>query len=356
VQAAQAAAEAAQAAITASTIPPASLETAVTQLSDLLGQGGSRGLFPASADLQALVGVPLPDPGQVTDDLAAGVMAAASRLTAADGTAPAALLPVRVETHFPPGGDGRELLVRIYPDDLHADFHEPELTDDEIRWGTALWKASASPASADPAVLAQLASRYGPARALWVATATRPPATATTRPAAWTRPALARALPDRWLAIAYDRAGHCAGASYGPPVQPRPLPVGIGPADSLPATGPPTDAGSRWLTDFAAAEQTGMGLRVKLAPAAAAGLAQILVLGVRAQGGADAASELRTLLNAHRYTDGLQLIAPGTPAHATQDAPPGYSTDAADPASLADLLDAAPPPPGSDALALADAL
>src|SRR5215472_500209 len=234
VQAAQTAVEAAEAAITASTSPPADLETAVTQLAGLLGRGGPRGLFPAPVNLQALVSTPLPDPGQVSDDLAAGVMAAASLLTPADGTAPAALLPVRVETHFPPAGDGSELLVRVYPDDLHADFHEPELTDDEIRWGTALWKASASPASADPAVLAQLADRYGPARALWVATATRDPATVTTRPAAWTRPALARALPDRWLAVAYDREGHCAGASYGRPVQPRPLPAGMGPADSLP--------------------------------------------------------------------------------------------------------------------------
>jgi len=356
VQAAQTAVEAAQAAITASTSPPADLETAVTQLAGLLGRGGPRGLFPAPVNLQALVSTPLPDPGQVSDDLAAGVMAAASLLTPADGTAPAALLPVRVETHFPPAGDGSELLVRVYPDDLHADFHEPELTDDEIRWGTALWKASASPASADPAVLAQLADRYGPARALWVATATRDPATVTTRPAAWTRPALARALPDRWLAVAYDREGHCAGASYGRPVQPRPLPAGMGPADSLPATGPPSDPGTRWLTDFAAAEQAGMGLRIKLAPSAAAGLAQILVLGVHASPGAAGAGELTGLLTAHRYADGLQVIPPGTPAHATQDAQPGYSTGSGDPAALAALLDAAPPPPGSDASALAGAL
>ena len=284
-------------------------------------------------------------------------MAAASLLTPADGTAPAALLPVRIETHFPPDGDGSELLVRIYPDDLHADFHEPELTDDEIRWGTALWQASASTTSADPAMLGQLADRYGATRALWVATATRDPATVTTRPAAWTRPALARALPDRWLAIAYDRDGHCAGTSYGLLIHPRPLPLGVGPADNLPATGPPSDPGSSWLIDFAAAEQAGMGLRVKIAPSAAAGLAQILVLGVHAgPGTGDAADELTALLSAHRYSDGLELIPPGTPAHATQDAQPGYSTDTGDPAGLAALLDAGPPPPGSDALALADAL
>jgi hypothetical protein len=357
VQAVQAATEAAQTAITASTIVPGDLETAVTQLSDLLGRGGSRSFFPTSANLPALASAPLPDPGAVADDLASGVMAAASLLTPADSTAPAALLPVRIETHFPPGGDGSELLVRIYPDDLHADFHEPELTDDEIRWGTALWQASPSTASADPAVLGQLADRYGAARALWVATATRDPNTVTTRPATWTRPALARALPDRWLAIAYDRDGHCAGTSYGPPIQPRALPLGMGPADNLPATGPPSDPGSSWLIDFAAAEQAGMGIRVKLAPAAAAGLAQILVLGVHAgTGTGDAAHELTTLLNAHRYTDGLQLIPPGTPAHAAQGAPPGYSTDTGDPASLAALLDSGPPPSGSDALALADAL
>ena len=53
---------------------------------------------------------------------------------------PAVLLPVRVETRFVTTGGRPELLVRIYPDEVHVDEHEPELTDDELAWGRAFWE------------------------------------------------------------------------------------------------------------------------------------------------------------------------------------------------------------------------
>ena len=54
---------------------------------------------------------------------------------------PVALFPVRIETRF----IGAELLIRIYPDDLHVDSHEPELTESEwiagVRFWTELWRS-----------------------------------------------------------------------------------------------------------------------------------------------------------------------------------------------------------------------
>ena len=45
---------------------------------------------------------------------------------------PAVLFPVRLETRFFAQADGSsELRVRVFPDTVHIDSHEPELTEDE---------------------------------------------------------------------------------------------------------------------------------------------------------------------------------------------------------------------------------
>ena len=99
------------------------------------------------------------------------------------------------------------------------------------------------------------------------------------------------------------------------------------------------DDGMKWMVDFDAAEQKGMGIRAKLNGAdAAAGLDFLLVLGVKDSPGGttDWTPRLAELFNAHHYTDGLSFVRQGTPTNNTMDAPSGFSS--ADPGHEASYL------------------
>ena len=57
------------------------------------------------------------------------------------GDLPLVLLPVRLETRFFTLANGTtELRVRVFPDKIHLDSHEPDLTADEQTWGQHYWE------------------------------------------------------------------------------------------------------------------------------------------------------------------------------------------------------------------------
>ena len=115
-------------------------------------------------------------------------------------------------------GTGTDLLVRVYPDDIHIDSHEPGVTPEEERWGTQFWaQIAAVPSGPEQAerkraAWQQLTERFGTTRAAWLAQALDPArSTAVTRrDDTWTRAPYTQTLPDRWVVIGYrgDNPAH----------------------------------------------------------------------------------------------------------------------------------------------------
>jgi hypothetical protein len=316
--------------------------TAWQQWDSLIGAALAGIAGAAPADVERLRGELVA--GDSPDDLVA--------LLAAD--LPLALLPVRLETRF----DGSDLLVRVYPDTLHVDTHEPELTTEELAWGKAYLdreKASGVTAPATLEAWRALVDRFRAPRAAWIARAAAAPAPPQ-RAGAWTRAARTNVLPDRWIALGY-RGGARQFAVLGRPI-PDTLALGPDPNDAAagdPAA--PLGPAAQWLVDFDRAVERGMALRIPLGAASGGGLDRLLVLGVRATAdGAEGARRLSALLDAHHYTDGLSLTPPGTPTNNTESVRSAWSPAGDQAVSLRNERGAALTTSSSDGTLLARAL
>jgi len=283
---------------------------------------------------------------------------------------PLLLLPVRLETRFAPRrtGTGTDLLLRVYPDDIHIDSHEPGVTTEEERWGTQFWQQVAA-VTPGPEQLErkrqawqQLTERFGATRAAWIANALDPARsqTVTRRDDTWTRAPYTQVLPDRWVAIGY-RGDRAHVTAWGKPI---PETVAVGPAPRgttlIEDNGlPPIDEGMRWITDFDAAEAVGMGLRIPLSDEdAQAGFDRVVVLGTKASwDAATTATRLAQLFDAHHYTGGLAFIGQNVPTNNSAEASSGYRSTGSPAAETLEIELGAPlVQPGSDGEVTAKAL
>jgi len=277
--------------------------------------------------------------------------------TTLDAQTPLLMLPVNIETRFIDTSERPELWVRIYPDQIAINTHEPELTQQEIDDGesywSGVWSAGNPPATPDGARAPWrgLASIYGAQRAAWIALQMTPtnqalqptaPGAAGAAPnpapvfpsppmrnSSWERPAVASALPDAWTVLLVE--GTQTSSHQGSPIAPvlatgiTPLPANQPPGTSPFPAGSPVDAGLQWVVDFDAAVAAGMALKIPLtADQRARGFDRIFVYGLRTVG-AGGSSDLEGLLDAHHYTDGFALVPQGSPTKNTTDGSSAYS-------------------------------
>jgi hypothetical protein len=252
-----------------------------------------------------------------------------------NGEIPTVFLPVRLETKFVPTPQGGyDLLVRIYPDDLHIDTHELGLTDAEIEAGRLFQQEASGSLANARAAWNHLVSRVGSPRAAWITKTLEESPNVHRREAAWTRAPRAALLPDYWTAVAYGPL-----YPWEPPITATgkllPEVLAAGPAPQL-GTNPPQnpeslppgmlmDDGMRWLIDFKAALEVGMAIRISLPQGFS--VKSLIVYGLKWTMDANSGAEsLAALFDAQHYTRSLSFIPRGMPTNNTGEAPSGYDS------------------------------
>lgn len=286
------------------------------------------------------------------------------------GEYPIALLPVRIETRF--DITKNELRVRIYPDEIFADLHDPNLTDDEYDDGVAFWTEAWDP-TAERTAWTRLVRRYQTTRAAFIARvlepqnlANRPAGTPTFPNVGRRSPSLPHAraelLPTAWTVIAY-RAGSEVARVTSSAVQ-NPLTLGFRPdvdendPSLLTYDELRLEEALAWTIDFEKALGAGMAVSIPLsATDMSLGFDRLLVVGVLAPFEPKvAADKLAALLDSHHYTRGLAFVRQGTPTNNTGLEPAGYPPPDDATFSYAIERDAPLAEPGSDGERMAFAL
>jgi hypothetical protein len=263
---------------------------------------------------------------------------------------PVLFLPVRLETRFTDAKpkQARQLKVRIYPDQIHVDDHEPGLTRREREIGRAYWKAwkSATAARDEAAqtearewLVAQLTAR----RAAWVARQTAPDRKGSPKGAEEARAPRATCLPRRWALVGFTRQTDGsldqAFVVWTTPIR-EDLRAGVDLTSygvSKEVGSLPVDDGMAWMVDYDEAVAAGMAVTIDLADhptVARDGLAVLLAVGVSTTGSDEGVDELTALLQAHLYSDGLAFAPQGTPTNNTDQVDSPWSFRETDPLAL----------------------
>jgi hypothetical protein len=269
-----------------------------------------------------------------------------------DATIPILLLPLRLETKYKNTGRATELWVRVYPDDIAVVTHEKVLTQQEIDYGTAYWKAlfdAGTDEGQKKTAWLMMTDKFGASRSAWAALQTKPlnwgdpglvtsdglqfPVFDLTKPDSWTEAPHTRMMPDRFVLMGYQGKDlvYTAVGSQVPDI----LVLGPSPLDDTDnpslAHDPTTqkivlDEDFKWVADFERAVQNGLGFKIPAADAAR-GFSRLLVAGIKLSADEqDGKTLTEDLLNNHHYSrEGLSLVKQGTPTNNTEEQDSGYS-------------------------------
>ncbi len=248
----------------------------------------------------------------------------------------AALLPVRLETRFLPPGHTAEhpqapspgapgtwrLRLRVVPDTLSLDRHDPAVTSAEERGLAALWASLATaPDPADPVGSARAASReggwadafgrlaaqVGPARAAWLVRTV--PAERTARGVEVGTTGGAEPRGGAAVVTAFPAAVDVWAVWGGGQVETLHV---LHPDRAALATASPVPS---WLTSWDGAVAVGLAAEIELAHHPE----ELEVLGV--SGLQDDPAELVALLGAHAAAGALSLTGPGAATSIVHGAP-----------------------------------
>lgn len=272
---------------------------------------------------------------RIPDDLVWGVDHR-EQFDALRDTHPLLLLPVRLETRF----EGTDLKIRLYPDQIHLDAHDPRLTDDELAYAKRFWRHRHKATTADALRKGEqwLVSHISPRRAAWVARRMAPKVGTEGRlkfPQRNTRDdaelARAGALPERWAVIGTvgeDELFVKFGAR---------IPDDLGMSAQLQEAAPwstddgalPLADGVGWMIDYPEAVRVGMGITVTLSSddldAVKRDGLTLIAVGVRDETPNDGRKTLEGLLQGHLYTDGLEVVPQGTATNNTDATHAGWT-------------------------------
>jgi len=283
---------------------------------------------------------------QIALDELMGSVSGANPIAHFDDKFPILLYPVRVEARFMEGSAAHspsELWVRIFPDDIHIDTHEEDLSIEEINAAEKFWEQYyevAGNTESELGVWRALVTLLGDKRAAYVKEAHQPTSTSpltfpnVTYPHldSWTRPPMAKGLPDYFVVTGYN--GGVKDVEQQGNLIPDPLIVGMDPQQGA---GFEEDANGNmvfeedmlWMVDFTKAMEIGMAVKLPLTLAqSTSGFELLTVLGVRISASPTKSQEhVECLLKNHQYTSGLKMIPQGTPTNNSESGTSGGSAD-----------------------------